>query len=204
MAKYIRRYTELPYLLFMLEHKQLTLLSPSTWDDRNDVYYIEEYRKHKKLESILALCLTEKSMTYHHWRVFSYGSSGVCIKFHREKFIKWAEENQLGPRAVQYKSIKKAKDSPLNKADLPYIKRHAFKDEGEFRLIYGSNKSITFKHFSIDLSCIYEIVVNPWLKPIVYVSVENAIHRIIHPENDSIKIRQTTLLDNPSWKNFLE
>lgn len=43
------RYTSLPVLLHMLQSRQITLLSPETWEDRNDAYYLDQYRQKKIL-----------------------------------------------------------------------------------------------------------------------------------------------------------
>ncbi len=85
--KCLLRYTSLPVLLDILSNQELTLLNPATWDDRNDSYYIELYKKRKKLKTLLALCFTTKSETYHHWKVFSDGISGVCVQFKKEQLL---------------------------------------------------------------------------------------------------------------------
>jgi hypothetical protein len=83
----LRRYTDLPALLHMLKHCCITLLDPTTWDDTNDSYYLLKYKEKRKLETVLALCLTQADETYYHWRVFSHGPAGVCIDFHRADLI---------------------------------------------------------------------------------------------------------------------
>ena len=41
----LRRYTTLPFLLDILNKKCLTLLDPKNWEDKDDSYYIELYKK---------------------------------------------------------------------------------------------------------------------------------------------------------------
>jgi len=82
---FLNRYTSLPIALDVLAKKHITLLSPETWEDRNDAYYLERYRDERKLRSLLAICFSLHRETFHHWRVFSSGSSGVCIEFDKEK-----------------------------------------------------------------------------------------------------------------------
>ena len=134
-AEYLRRYTDLPALLHMLRRKKLTLLSPSSWDDKNDSHFIELYRERKELLTVLALCFTEKGETYHHWRVFSSGSAGVCIKFHREALLDHLSKFKgvrFGP--AQYAMIDRLRNQAPFLDDLPFLKRYAFIDEGEFRV----------------------------------------------------------------------
>ena len=67
----LRRYTTLPFLLDILNKKCLTLLDPKNWEDKDDSYYIELYKKSLGLKSILVLCFTESVERYHHWKIYS-------------------------------------------------------------------------------------------------------------------------------------
>ncbi len=130
----MKRYTELPFLFHMLRTRQLTLLSTGSWDDRNDARFIEMYKERKSLKAVLALCLTRASATYHHWKVFAGTSSGVRIEFHESAFLSWADSIKgltYGP--VQY--LKLDASRRLADEELPFVKRHAFRDEDEFRLM---------------------------------------------------------------------
>src|SRR5438046_2646856 len=83
----LKRFTSLPILLDMLVKKHLTLLNPRTWEDRNDSFYLEQYRNKKNLKSILALCFASCPETFHHWKVFSSGSCGVCVEFDKNVLL---------------------------------------------------------------------------------------------------------------------
>jgi hypothetical protein len=91
----LRRYTNLASLIHILKRQTITLLNPATWDDRNDAYFMSEYRRIKQAKSVLALCFTTAPETYHHWRVFSHGGDGVCIEFDHQKLM-WDLEDELG------------------------------------------------------------------------------------------------------------
>ncbi len=56
MTSFLNRYTSLPYLIEILTDRHLTMLSPKTWEDRNDSFYLERYKVERKLKLILALC----------------------------------------------------------------------------------------------------------------------------------------------------
>ena len=58
MAKFLRRYTNLPALLYLLRERKITLLDPASWDDKNDSYFLSLYHQKKQLKSVLALCFT--------------------------------------------------------------------------------------------------------------------------------------------------
>src|SRR5438045_1515201 len=82
-APKLNRYTTLPIALDMLAKKRITLLSPDTWEDRNDAYYL--YQQELRFRSVLAICFSMTSETFHHWRIFSHGVSGVCIEFDKAR-----------------------------------------------------------------------------------------------------------------------
>lgn len=78
------RYTDLTALIDILSKKRMVLLDPSSWDDKNDVYFMKSYQEKKKINTLLALCFTTKYETYHHWSVFAPNNSGVCIRYKRD------------------------------------------------------------------------------------------------------------------------
>ena len=142
-SKSLRRYTELPFVLHMLRSRQLALLNPSSWDDKNDAYFMEEYRQRNALSGVFVLCFARAPETYHHWKVFSPGSSGVCVKFDKAKFSAWAKSNSgMRARAVTYKTLKKLQDIPPTLPDLPFVKRYAFRDEKEYRLVLDRRAAV--------------------------------------------------------------
>jgi len=80
-----RRYTDLASLLHMLRRDAITLLRPDTWDDRNDRLLMEAYAERMGMETLLALCLTSRGETYHHWKIFTDRNNGVCVHFRRQE-----------------------------------------------------------------------------------------------------------------------
>ena len=147
----LRRYTDLPGLLCMLTKKKITLLEADTWDDRNDAYYLKLFTEKKGLGNTLALCLTKKNETYHHWSVFTSKGNGVCIVFDREKLEGFLDsQTRVQHRSVEYVQLTKIRKGNFSINELPFLKRHAFTDESEYRLIYPSKKYVTSK----DIPCL--------------------------------------------------
>lgn len=202
MEQSLRRYTELPYLIDYLQTKELVLLNPATWDDKNDSYYIEQFARANGYKSTYALCLADASETYHHWRVFSHGGSGVCIEFDREKLLSAVRAiPDLRAEGVQYKTIDALRSSAPLQDDLPFLKRHAFIDEREFRLFYGSQeKGTPVLRIPVPLSCIKRITLSPWLTKSVVDHVKQTLKSI--KGCGSLKIYKSTLVDNENWKKF--
>ena len=200
-GKYLRRYTDVAALLYLLKEKRITLLDPQSWDDRNDSYYLDLYKKKKRLKSILALCFTMASERYHFWRVFGSGSSGVRIRFRREELLRAVvRPPDLWGKEVDYLQLDKIETTELRLSEFPFVKRHAFKDEKEFRLIYESrSRQVPKLDVPIPLSCIDHIVLSPWLHPDLSSRVKGVLLSI--EGCNSLKISQSKLIDNRRWKS---
>ena len=202
MSKAPKRYTQLPFALDTLESTHLTLLNPASWDDRNDAELLDSYRASVGAESIYALCLTTKSSTYHHWKIYAGSNSGVCIHFSETRLRKWASSEDIQVLDMEYLSLKRAKSFPVRRDDLPRLKRHAFEDEAELRLLYKcAEPQSPARSFKIPPELIVEIELNPWLPDFVYRSIETTIHRIAGFEHTLIT--QSHMLTNVEWRGLL-
>lgn len=212
--RYLRRYTDLSALIYLLSERKMTLLNPDTWDDTNDVHYLRVYREKKQLGSVLALCFTQAKETYHHWRVFANGSSGVCIWFKRAELLKAV--NRLKPAlrtgTVTYLTSRqirgKLKTNSLNVRKLPFLKRSPYKDEKEFRIIYEEKAS---RRNSIDieipLSCIAKIKLSPWLHYALFKRMKPMLASLISTNSrglHSTAIERSTIVGNMEWKKLGE
>lgn len=200
--EYLRRYTNLPSLFDILRNDRITLLNPNTWDDRNDSFFIEQYKSKTKQQTVLGLCFTGKGETYHHWKVFSDGSSGVCILFKKDMLLNELM-NSPGIRCddVSYTNIKRLKNTFIEKSDMPFIKRLQYRDEKEFRIIYESkNEDLGYKHIGIDLSCIERITISPWVPEPLIAPLKKSIKEMCG--SNKIKVWKTTLLSNDIWKEI--
>ena len=188
----------------MLKHCCVTLLDPATWDDTNDSYYLLKYREKRNLKSVLALCLTEAEETYHHWRVFSHGTAGVCIDFHRADLISTLEsEPGITVHPVQYRKVRVdgRQVSPPSVQELPFLKRQGFIAEQEIRAVYESSTKITkFLDIKFDPALIRRITLSPWLNQRLKRPIMEAIHAI--PGCAGLDVRRSTLVGNAEWKKL--
>ncbi|WP_431127010.1 hypothetical protein [Variovorax paradoxus] len=196
----LRRYTDLASLLDMLQRRAITLLSPSSWDDRNDRLMMETYREFGKLKTLLALCLTSTGETYHHWKVFTHASNGVCIQFHRAKFIRTMQEAGVEVKEMSYLKFDQLVADEIPARELPFIKRLAFRHEGEVRALYESTRAENAKTVEFDISIISKITLNPWLPAPVADSVINIIQGLVGHWRG--RVMQSQLIESPTWKDF--
>lgn len=203
-ADYLRRFTDLTALMYLLHKRKITLLDPASWDDKNDSYYLTQYKLKRKLKSVLALCFAQTDETYHHWSVFAPGSSGVCIKFNRDDLLTEVSEHEhIHMKAVTYLKLNEIRGKTLKVAELPFLKRHAFEHECEFRMIYTSKtEKLPSLDIPIPLSCIEKITLSPWMHPILSSYVKETLRAIrgcMH-----LDIVRSTLIGNAEWKSLGE
>jgi hypothetical protein len=196
----LRRYTTLPYILDILLNNRLTLRDPASWEDKNDSYFLETFKKKRGLESVLALCFAEAPETYQHWKIYSGNTSGVCIEFYKDKLLShFNPKDGFVRRPVKYKIFDKLRDQSPTIADLPFIKRYAYRGEQEFRIIYPSpDKKIEFKYVTIYPEDIRMITLNPWIDETNFHSIKLIIGNI--EGYKGINIRSSTIIGNNEWK----
>jgi hypothetical protein len=201
LEKFLRRYTDIPALIYMLTEKRITLLDPETWDDKNDSHFLQLYREKNHLQCVLALCFSQHSETYHHWRVFANGASGVCINFKREQLLR-AIRQQSGVRMGQVKYLKLPETKGMKPLvdDLPFLKRYPFEQENEFRVIFGSRQKLSSLDIPISLECIERVTLSPWLHPVFSEHIKKTLKQI--KDCGQLKIARSTLISNEEWKDF--
>lgn len=201
----LKRYTNLASLVSILKNKELTLLDPSKWEDRNDSHYLVQYGERKGFKSLYALCFTKEPETSHHWKAFSHGSDGVCIKILAEPFI--AQLNSIKEIVhgdVEYKLIDEVETGMFTVDQLPFLKRYPFRDEAEYRVLFRKRVASRIKTHAIpfDTSLIHEVTLSNSLPkelrgPLV------ALLKSIDGCAD-MKISRSTLNENSRWKKASE
>lgn len=198
-AAYFYRYTDLPSLIHILKNRQLTLLNPMTWDDKNDSNFVTLYKEKCQLSSVLALCFTRSSETYHHWRIFAPGSSGVRVTFD-ENHIRQSAIGICGLQLkdVEYVKIADIRNTKLSREKLPFLKRHPYQHEKEVRLLWESSiDDIKTFPFHITLEAITKVTLSPWMHPSLVDSVKQTLKSIDGCE--AMKVDRTTLISNDEW-----
>jgi hypothetical protein len=202
---YLRRYTELPQAIELLKSRSLTLLDPQHWDDKNDAVLIEKYRKMRGLEKILALCFTEASETYHHWKIYARGVAGVCIEFHKERLLDSIPRGRgfrHGP--VKYIRVDELASYQKSASKWPFLKRLPFSGEKEYRLIYEDKEEgeNTACHVNFELKAINHIYLSPWVHKQTAAAVANMIRYL--PQCGDLNVTKTTLVSNRKWSQTLK
>ena len=197
------RYTNLPFLIDILVRKKLTLTNPSFWEDKNDSFFIEKFKMKSNYSTVLAMCFAAKLQRFHHWKVFTKESNGVCIRFNKDKLIPELQSNEknLLIDKVKYRTIATLRKNPPDTNELPFLKREAFSDEYEFRIIYfDETNTLDYKQIAFSIKCIDAIIFNPWLPNLVEESITKTIKSIKGCED--LKIVKSDLFNNDSWRTL--
>jgi hypothetical protein len=202
--KYLRRYTDIPALVYLLSEKKITLLDPKSWDDSNDSHYIFLYKTKKNLKTVLVLCFSQSLGTYHHWRIFAGNSTGVCIRFKRAELLAAAKgQREITARKVDYLKLGEIRGKTPLIRQLPFIKRSGFEDEHEFRMIFESaTVSLPKLDIPIPLSCIDQVTLSPWIHKNLSIPIIKILKSIDGCSN--IKFVRSTLISNEEWKSIGE
>ena len=201
LEKFIKRYTSIAATIDILRRKELPLLDPQNWDDRNDRHFMGLYKEFVKSPGLYAACFAQSGETYHHWRVFTAASDGACVEFHRHAFEKHVKRNaNIRAGAVTYLKLDDMDTlTPADMPSLPFIKRIGFEPEEEYRIIATTpEQQAGAIRLPIDLKLINRIYFNPWIPDSVYDSVKDILSTIDGAKG--IEITKSRLIDNQRWK----
>lgn len=197
----LRRYTSLPALLRILRQRSITLLPPDSWDDQNDRELMKAYAVATKSKTCLALCFAQAAETYHHWKVFSPGSDGVCIVFKKDALTVQADTSDIRHGPVRYLTLEQIKAQQPKLIDLPFSKRTAYKDEKEYRFLFDSpTETHVSKDVPITPKMIERIVINPWVPDPLYKATKETILAIAGFENT--KVFQSSVRNARDWREL--
>ncbi|MBF4360445.1 DUF2971 domain-containing protein, partial [Vibrio anguillarum] len=94
--------------------------------------------------------------------MFTSRENGVCIVFDRDKFESFLDEQtDLKHDSVRYMQLDKMRKNTPQIEELPFLKRYAFTDESEYRLIFTSKRQMKVKDIPLPINAIRKISVNP-------------------------------------------
>ena len=196
----LNRYTTLPFLLDLLRRRKIVLLDPSTWEDKNDVEAIDEYKRKKHLK-LFAVCFCAGDETIHHWRTYAEGVWGCCIEFDKDRLLA-SFSGKKGSRFqdVTYKKVidleNELKNNEIILEDFPFIKRYPYRFENEFRIIWEGNTSQDSIEVGINLNSITKITISQKMPQSMRPTIEELLcSQVKKPP----RINFSTLYRNRRW-----
>ena len=202
-ANLLLRYTSIASALDILQTQELTLLPPSTWDDEVDRNLMAAYARRNAFTSVAALCFAATGQTYHHWRIFTDGSSGACISFERQRLEDAVAKHGVVTRPIRYKTIRDDKARPVRESELAFTKRAAFSAEDEVRmLIASSDEKFSSKRIPFPIGAVEELILNPWMHDDLVETLKTIVERI--PNLPPIVVRKSQLFSSPYWRRVAD
>lgn len=200
-----RKYTSLAVAIDILQNRQIALLKTSTWDDKNDAHFMAEYKNIMAATNVFASCFAEVKETYHHWRIFSHGTDGVCVEFHKERLLATFEgDARIRKGPVIYKWIDDLRQREhIDPEELPFLKRKPFEPEAEFRVVYvdrGTEEPSAI--YELDLKAVKRITLSPWMPASLRGAVAKTLRSIEGCKN--LKISRSTLVGNNEWQSMTD
>lgn len=215
--EFIYHYTKLEYAIDILKTKKLKLLDPSKWEDKVDCYFLEKYKDANNLKNLFAKCFTSNYAQYQHWKI--YGSSadpntnpGVRIKFSLNKLRSELRENFTLNKVTYLKEKDFKNNSNYGKDQLPFLKRRAYRDELEYRLIYGSSIDKNQEkptEFYVGEDSIIGILLSPWILDHDLPGIQIQLFEVASASNISCigshtDIKRSTIIDSEKWRGFAD
>jgi hypothetical protein len=196
----LKRYTNLASALDILAERRLVLLDPEKWDDKDDAYFMWEYRKRMNCDAVKALCFTTSGETYHHWRIYSHGNDGVCFEFFRGPLESAARQQITGIECepVSYLSIDEIEQSPPPIEKWPFTKRRPYEGEGEFRIVCRCSNGVHAPSIEIKPDWIYRVKLSPWLHEALEPSVRTVLKELA--KRDDMPVYRSRLIDYERWR----
>jgi hypothetical protein len=197
----LRRFTSLPWLLDVLESKELLFSDPDNWEDENDSQILHSYREKKKLKTLQALCFTKDTETIYGWKAFADSSSGCYLKIDSDNINRKISNND-GFRQGEVKYIKMwdLKKETISINDIPFLKRWPYRDEKEYRYIFESDEEKGKVAIPIGLDDIISITFSEKMPEHTF----SAIKGMIKFRYKISKIDRTTVYRNERWIEFIK
>jgi hypothetical protein len=173
--KYLRHYTQFPYLLKILETKKLKLSDSEKFSDRADKAWAEAYKK-RSGNPLYILCFTWETELIHHWNTYAKNTFGCCITFDGTTLIEAAKGQGVKTDFVRYQKnipyIEIPKDFPPE--EIPFTKAWAYRCEHEYRFTGGG----PLQYMDIDNAWIKQITLSHLMDEDTFVFFKKSIEKI--------------------------
>lgn len=169
------------------------------WEDKNDLRFLDLYRKIMNNQDVKVLCFLNDDETIYHWKSFRTGkcSSDICcIEFDKKKLLSHFSANgDFIYGEIEYATIADASfDNPRK---LLFTKRWPYRNEKEFRIVQikGSEKVMVN-------DAITRITMSQELCKEEYDIRVKVIQQML--KRRSVIYNQSTIMENDIWINKAE
>jgi hypothetical protein len=161
------------------------------------VEILKIYQNAKRVK-LFVLCFLIGHETIHHWKAYANGISGCCIEFDRAKLEKlFLAHKSDGVRfeEVNYNTIEEVKVDCVCR--FPFLKRHPYKFENEFRVIcIGKRRAKSFEISIDDLNVIKRITLSPQMPVHLFRTIECFLKGVLKVK---AKVNLSRIIKHPDW-----
>lgn len=196
---FFRKYMPLGRALDTLK-RGLFLADPLDWEDQNDVICVKRYAEIFG-KSVRAICVTEGTEKYHHWRSYSDPKLMVALLLRKKAFEAQcqaysAANCQSRFKAVEYFPIRRAGE--IVAGDLTFSKFNAYESEQEYRFVVEAEKLADIpKRLPIAADMVKGVIVNPWADEEFVEAVRIAVNAI--SPFAAVSVTRSTVLGKDKW-----
>ena len=201
LATTLRRYTELPYLIDYLQSGEPRAAQSQGLGRPQRFVLYRGVRAPGNWRASMP-CAWPRPSRPTTTGAFSRTAAAACASSSKDKLIaEVADVPGLRAETVQYRTIKALREQPVAESDLPFLKRHAFRDEKEFRLFVGrKTRDTPLLRVPVDRSAVRRVTLSPWLPA----SVCDQVKKLLKTIEGCAKLRvyRSSLVENEEWKRL--
>ena len=217
----LRHYTSLPRLIEILSEKQIPMMNPAFWIDKNDAFSVNE--SSDSAVGVICFSDTEQELS-HMWENYAKRGIGVCVLFYKEGIKKLINgKNNYKLNKITYLRFKKNKDTWVlydenvkfkikEKSELAFVKRIPYCEEHEYRLAFFSDQNrkicgnvVSFLQINFSLKdLIHEIYLSPFLDKEQEKDVKCLLEAYLKEcKLSEIKVKISKMAEDVRWRNAI-
>lgn len=197
----LNRFISIDRMFDIISKKKIKMSDHKYWEDKNDKCVLDKYKTELRYKSLFALCFLCEPETIYHWKCFAKKMDTCCIEFDGKKLINSIRDKKCFKYGkVKYIPIKKMKEKLTKVECLPFSKRHPYRNEAEYRIIFVSKSQKNEKIIPINnSSMVNKITINPYLPERCFKIIKKELSEVY-----TIKeVNRSTVIENPDWKNHV-
>ncbi len=196
---FFRKYMPLGRALDTLK-QGMYLAHPEKWADGNDKVCAQRYTEIFK-KSVRAICVTEGTEKYHHWRSYNEPGLMVALLLSKKAFIaQWdalaSSGYQTRHAPVRYFPIRRATEiAPEN---FVFSKFNGYESEQEYRFVAMADRLEGLpQRLPLSSDAVKGIIVNPWADNDLVEAIRIAVNAI--SPFASASVTKSTVLGKDKW-----
>ena len=127
----------------------------------------------------------------------------MCIEFSRRRLLDAVPTDGFQHGPVEYKKIKELRAKKVPDSQLAFVKRWAFKDEREYRIVFRAKDKLRGRiSFRIEPNVVRRVVINPWMPDALFEATCQVLNKM--EGGESLLVVKSHLTDSETWRVYAE